>query len=69
MIFKRYEWRLVIRVLFLFITLLSASFVVIDGQYIYLFGIVPIILYQLVDMVRFQDKAQEEISQFVESIH
>lgn len=69
MIFKRYEWRLVIRVLFLFITLLGASFVIIDGLYIYLFGIVPVILYQLVDMVRFQDKAQDEISQFVESIH
>jgi two-component system nitrogen regulation sensor histidine kinase NtrY len=69
MIFKRYEWRLVLRVLILFITLLLSSFVIVAGQYIYLFIVIPAILYELADLIRFQKKAQDEIKQFVESIH
>ena len=69
MIFKRYEWRLVLRVLLLFVTLTATSWLIVVEQYIYLLAVIPVVIYQLVDMVRFQDKAQDEISQFVESIH
>lgn len=69
MTFKRYEWRLVLRVLVLFITLLSTSFVIVNDQYIYLFVLMPAIIYELVNLIRFQKKTQDEITQFVESIH
>lgn len=69
MIFKRYELRLILRVVALFATLLVVAFILINGLYIYLLVIVPIIVFELVDMVRFNKKAQQEISQFVESIH
>ncbi len=69
MIFKRYEWRLVLRVLALFAILLAAAFISVNGPYFYLAVLIPVVTYQLVDMIRFNKKAQQEISQFVESIH
>ena len=71
MIFKRYEWRLVLRVLLLFITLSATSVLLIKEQnyYIFLVITVPLAVYEVIDLIRFQRKAQEEVSQFVESIH
>jgi nitrogen fixation/metabolism regulation signal transduction histidine kinase len=37
--------------------------------YVYLLLIIPIIAYQLVELYRFQRKAQDELQQFVESVH
>lgn len=69
MIFKRYEWRLVLRVVALFVTLLATAFILLKGLYVYLLIVLPIVIYELVDMIRFNKKAQQEISQFVESVH
>jgi nitrogen fixation/metabolism regulation signal transduction histidine kinase len=69
MIFKRYEWRLLLRVLILFITLAATSIIAVKGQYLYLVIFCPLLVYELIDMIRFQKKAQDEVSQFVESIH
>lgn len=69
MIFKRYEWRLFITVVLLFLTLLGASFLILKGMYVYLAILVPIIIYQLVELYRFQKKSQDELNQFVESVH
>jgi two-component system nitrogen regulation sensor histidine kinase NtrY len=69
MIFKRYEWRILFRVLLMFVTLFVASLLLVKGWYIYLLLVVPVIIYQLIDMYRFQRKAKEELDQFVESIH
>ncbi len=69
MIFKRYEWRLLLRVLILFITLAATSIIAVQGQYLYLVIFCPLLVYELIDMIRFQKKAQDEVSQFVESIH
>lgn len=69
MIFKKYEWKILLRVLFLFITLTAASFLFVKGWYVYLFLIAPVIIYQLVDLYRFHHKAQVELDQFVESVH
>jgi two-component system nitrogen regulation sensor histidine kinase NtrY len=69
MIFKRYEWRLLLRVLILFITLAATSIIAVQGQYLYLVIACPLLVYELIDMIRFQKKAQDEVSQFVESIH
>jgi two-component system nitrogen regulation sensor histidine kinase NtrY len=69
MIFKRYEWRLLLRVLILFITLSATSIIAVQGMYLYLVILFPLLVYELIDMIRFQKKAQDEVSQFVESIH
>jgi signal transduction histidine kinase len=71
MIFNRYEWRLVLRVLLLFITLAATSLIIVGHKELLLFLVIniPLIIYEVIDMVRFQKKAQDEVSQFVESIH
>ena len=69
MIFKRYEWRLLLRVLILFITLTATAIIAVQSLYIYLVIACPLLVYELIDMIRFQKKAQDEVSQFVESIH
>jgi two-component system nitrogen regulation sensor histidine kinase NtrY len=69
MIFKRYEWRLVLRVLLLFIVLTASSMLVVSGNTLFLVITVPLVVYSVIDLIRFQKKAQDEVSQFVESIH
>ena len=69
MIFKRYQERILIRVLFMFVTLSAASFVLVKGRYEYLALLIPVIIFQLVDFYNFNRKAQTEVEQFVESIH
>src|ERR1700749_3959536 len=69
MIFKRYEWRLLLRVLVLFITLTGTAIIAVQGMYLYMVIACPLLVYELIDMIRFQKKAQDEVSQFVESIH
>jgi signal transduction histidine kinase len=46
-----------------------ASYLVVQGHYIYLFLTVPVLIYQLAEWYRFQNKAQSELNQFVESVH
>jgi nitrogen fixation/metabolism regulation signal transduction histidine kinase len=68
MIFKKYEWRILLRVVLLFITLSAAAMLLVKGLHIYLLLVVPVIIYQVVEFYRFQQKAQYELNQFVESI-
>ncbi|MEO6638626.1 MAG: ATP-binding protein, partial [Ginsengibacter sp.] len=65
---KRLELRIIIRVVFLFITLFATSFILVKGWHTYLILITPFIVYQLIELYRFQHKSQEEIQQFVESV-
>ncbi|WP_183559285.1 sensor histidine kinase [Mucilaginibacter sp. SP1R1] len=69
MIFNRYEWRLLLRVFLMFLALIAASFVVVKGLYLYLVIFIPLVTYAVIEMIRFQKKAQDEVNQFVESIH
>jgi len=69
MIFKRYEWRLVLRVVLLFIVLTASSMLVVSNNTLFLVITVPLVAYSVLDLIRFQKKAQDEVSQFVESIH
>lgn len=68
MIYNRYEWRLLLRVFLMFLALLAAAFVVVKGQPLYLVIFIPLIIYAVIEMIRFQKKAQDEVNQFVESI-
>jgi two-component system nitrogen regulation sensor histidine kinase NtrY len=70
MIFNRYEWRLLLRVFLLLLVLTVTAFVIVSlGQLLYLVILLPLVAYSVVDMIRFQKKAQDEVNQFVESIH
>ncbi len=69
MIFKRYEWRLVLRVLILFVSLLATVIIIERQLYYFLILTIPLIIFEVADMVLFQKKAQDEVGQFVESIH
>jgi two-component system, NtrC family, nitrogen regulation sensor histidine kinase NtrY len=60
---------MLIRVLFMFLTLSAASYLLVKSLYPYLASLVPIIIAQLVDFYNFHRKAQSEVEQFVESIH
>ena len=59
-----------LRVLFLFVTLLATCFIVLSGStwYLYLAITIPLLVYEILIMIRFQRKAQDEVNQFVESI-
>jgi len=71
MIFKQYEWRLLLRIFFLFVTLTATALILVKDSswYLYLAITVPLVVYEVIDLIRFQKKAQDEVSQFVESIH
>lgn len=58
-----------IRVLFLFLTLTLASWLLVTGQYPYLAFLLLVVSLQLMDFYNFHRKAQLEVEQFVESIH
>ncbi len=63
------KFRIFIRITLLFITLSATSFLLVKGWYVYLLLLAPVVIYQLVELYRFQYKAQEELNQFVESVH
>jgi nitrogen fixation/metabolism regulation signal transduction histidine kinase len=69
MTFKKYEWWIIIRVLFLFAASFATSLLILNKQFIYLVFLVPVIIYQAIELVRFQRKALKEINQFVEAVH
>lgn len=63
------DWGFLWRVILLFITLLALSFSISEKQFVFDIFLVPVILLQLVNFYRLHQKAQEEVQQFVESIH
>lgn len=65
----RFQWKILIRVVLLFATLLGAAFLIVYGLYIYLLILIPVIIYQLYEIYRFQKKTYDELNQFVESVH
>src|SRR5450432_1036478 len=67
--FKKFELRIIIRVILMFGVLCMAALTVIQSQYIYLIILIPVIAWQLADFYRFFRKTQDELEQFVESIH
>ena len=67
--FRKYEWRIIFRVILLFISLSVCSFLFVKGLYIYLLLSAAVVVYQVIDFYRFNKKAQDEVAQFVEAIH
>ena len=69
MTFNHFEGRILFRVLLLFLALLAAAWLLVSQWYVYLAFLVPLIIYQVIELIRFQRKVQEELSQFVEAVH
>ncbi|HZK65791.1 MAG TPA: ATP-binding protein, partial [Puia sp.] len=67
--FKKFELRILVRVIILFAVVSITSVVMIQGQYIYLIILLPVLGYQFSDFYRFFRKTQDELDQFVESVH
>ena len=69
MTFKNFDWRILLRVLLIFVTLSCASYLLVNRWLLYLVFIAPVIIYQVVEFYKFHKKAYEELNQFVESVH
>lgn len=69
MIFNNFESRLVLRIILLFFTLFAISYTLTVARYEYLILLLPLVLYQVMELIRFQRKTQDELNQFVEAIH
>ena len=67
--FRKSDRGVFLRVLLLFSTLLAFAFTVLQKQYIFDLVLLPVIIYQLNDFYRLHKKAEDEVEEFVESIH
>ena len=69
MIFKKIEWRLLFKLVLLFAVLTAAAWFLVNKNYLYtaLSGIA--IIFLMYDIYRMLKKAQDEVKEFVESIH
>lgn len=66
---SRFAWNIFWRSLLAFLTLGLAAFSVVNHWYVLLILTVPLLVAQFVAYYRFHKKAQEEVQQFVESVH
>jgi signal transduction histidine kinase len=69
MTFNKYEWKLVLRVVLLLTTLTAFAFLVMSKRFSYLILVVPLIIFQLLEIFRFLKKTQDEVTDFVQSVH
>ena len=67
--FKNFEWRILVRVLLMFISLSVAAYLFVTAYFLFFGMLVPLLVYQVVEFYRFHHKAHEELNQFVESVH
>jgi signal transduction histidine kinase len=67
--FKNFEFRIVLQVLLLVATIGAFSFFIMKNWFLFAALISSLIIYQVVALIKFQRKAQEEVTQFVESVH
>src|SRR5215203_4812962 len=61
--------RIVLRTVLLFIVLSAAAFLFVKGLLLPLALLGPLLCYQLIEFFKFQKKTQDELNQFVESVH
>ncbi|WP_242917179.1 sensor histidine kinase [Pontibacter liquoris] len=67
--FKNFEGRLILRIALLCLTLSIPAIVIVNGLSEVLVFLLPLAVYQVVELIRFLRKAQLELNQFVESVH
>jgi two-component system, NtrC family, nitrogen regulation sensor histidine kinase NtrY len=69
MFYKRYEWRLFIRIVLLFAVLFAEAWLILKGYYLYAAVLCSVLVIQFYDLYRLLKKAQDEVREFAESVH
>jgi signal transduction histidine kinase len=69
MTYKKYEIRLLLKVVLLFAVLAGTAWLMVNKYYLYMGLSIPVVLYQVYDIYRMLKKAQDEVKEFVESVH
>lgn len=69
MIFKKYEWKLILRVLLLLAVLIALAFTIVYQKFSFIIILGPALILQIMEIFRFLKKAQDEVNEFVESVH
>ena len=69
MTFKNFEFKILGKVLLIFLVLIAAAFLFVKSMFIYVCLLLPLLAYQLINLISFQRKAHDEVNQFVEAIH
>ncbi|MGG9964109.1 sensor histidine kinase [Ferruginibacter sp. SUN106] len=69
MIFKKIEWRLLFKLVLLFAVLAAAAWFLVNKNYVYVGVLAAAIIFLMYDIYRMLKKAQDEVQEFVESIH
>lgn len=64
-----FQWRILLRVVLLFITLSAGSYFLVKQWHLYLALLAPLLFYQIIEFIRFQKKTYDEVNQFVEAVH
>lgn len=53
----------------LFVTLTAGSYLLVRQWHLYLALLAPLVIYQIIEFIRYQTKTHEELNQFVEAVH
>lgn len=61
-------WKLLLRILLLVAAITAGVFCVYTGRYSYMVFVLPLIIYQVYEMYRFQKKTHDELEQFLLSV-
>lgn len=69
MIFKRYQLLIITRIVLLVASITGFAFLLVKNYYTFSAGVFVLILFQVLELIRFINKNNEELEQFVESIH
>jgi len=68
MIYEKFEWRILMRIILLLLTLIGLSFSIVKGWTVWVIVIVPFAIYFTAALYKLQLKTHKEIHQFVEAI-
>jgi two-component system nitrogen regulation sensor histidine kinase NtrY len=69
MTYKKYEIRLLIKIVLLFVVLAAAAWLMMNKYFLYMGLSIPVLLFQMYDIYKMLRKAQDELQEFVESVH
>jgi two-component system, NtrC family, nitrogen regulation sensor histidine kinase NtrY len=67
--YKKFEWALSLRILFLMLVIIGAAFLFTKANYSIGLLCCGIVVFLVIDLFRFTNKSNEELQQFVESVH
>jgi nitrogen fixation/metabolism regulation signal transduction histidine kinase len=69
MIFKRFGWSILLRIVVLLATLAAAAYLVANQQWLYAVYTLPLLVLELLYFFRYHKRLRQEMQQFVQSVH